>query len=368
METAKTNRFQVIDALRGTASFGVCFAHLTYHIFGPHSLIKLIGGWGTYGVQIFFVISGFIIPYTLWKASYRLRNYGTFILKRLIRLDPPYLLVVFFLIPLGYLSAHAPGYNGPPFHVTVPQVLLHVGYLNVFFGNNWLNGVFWTLAIEFQYYLLVGIMFPLISTNSFGKRALMFVFLALLAIAIPIHTFIFQWLFIFMLGMLVFQYFAALISLSVFFVWLGFLGTAAGLTLSPSIAIVAVMTALTIAFAKFSNAPLNFLGKISYSLYLIHEPVGRRVINLGERFATNSGEKYVILLAGLASAMGAAWLLYWFVERPAQRWSSAITFNKRKPEAALSLPDKSGTEATGATVVLPGSPAPGLEVQSNSRL
>ena len=57
--------------------------------------------WGWAGVEVFFVISGFIIPFTLWQSGYRLKNYARFILKRIIRLDPPYLLSILLAIALA---------------------------------------------------------------------------------------------------------------------------------------------------------------------------------------------------------------------------------------------------------------------------
>jgi peptidoglycan/LPS O-acetylase OafA/YrhL len=158
-------RITTIDALRGIASFAVCFYHLSYcsNICLPQGALKSVGSFGWLGVEVFFVISGFIIPYALHRAGYQLKQYGTFVLKRVVRLDPPYLATIALIIPLGYFSAMAPGFQGPPFTVSTSQVLLHLAYLNVFFGGNWLNPVFWTLAIEFQYYLLVGLLYPFIS-------------------------------------------------------------------------------------------------------------------------------------------------------------------------------------------------------------
>src|ERR1035441_2897196 len=49
------------------------------------------GKYGWLGVEIFFVISGFIIPYSLYKAGYRVSDFTRFLLKRIARLDPPYL-------------------------------------------------------------------------------------------------------------------------------------------------------------------------------------------------------------------------------------------------------------------------------------
>src|SRR5690606_28624124 len=56
--------------------------------------------------------------------------------------------------------------NGPPFEIDYIQLFSHLGYLNNFIGKDWLNPVFWTLAIEFQYYLLIALFFPLISSKK----------------------------------------------------------------------------------------------------------------------------------------------------------------------------------------------------------
>ena len=74
-----------IQILRAIAAFGVFFAH--YNLFGIHS--------GGFGVDIFFIISGFIIAYVV--------NYSTknFFIKRVIRVTPLYLiatLVIVFLV------------------------------------------------------------------------------------------------------------------------------------------------------------------------------------------------------------------------------------------------------------------------------
>jgi len=174
-----SNRIHSVDLLRGVASLAVCYLHLTFSL--PNRILKSSGTYGYLGVQVFFVISGFIIPYALARANYRLRDYCTFVFKRMLRLDPPYLVVIALIIPLGYLSAMTPGFNGPPYHVSLSQVMLHFAYLNAFFKGNWLNPVFWTLAIEFQYYLMVGLLFPLISSRKRIVRYLLFAFLSILA-------------------------------------------------------------------------------------------------------------------------------------------------------------------------------------------
>src|SRR6266403_801542 len=172
------NRIAVLDFLRGIASLGVVFFHF-FNVLNPGFLTS-ISYYGQLGVQVFFVISGFIIPYSLYRGGYTLRHYGTFVLKRVVRLDPPYIVTIVIIMVLGVLSWYFPFQQGPVFEVSLPQVLLHFAYINVFFGYPWLSDVFWTLAIEFQYYLLIGLVFPLVFSRRLSIRLATFVALGAL--------------------------------------------------------------------------------------------------------------------------------------------------------------------------------------------
>src|SRR6185295_1906083 len=109
-------RLQGLDFLRGLASLAVCWFHLTrfrYNVPDPrgYALVCQTGAYGWLGVEVFFVISGFVIPYSLYRARYRVKNYRTFILKRVIRLDPPYLVSIAVILALAYALAL---YSGRP--------------------------------------------------------------------------------------------------------------------------------------------------------------------------------------------------------------------------------------------------------------
>lgn len=106
METNK--KINTLGFLRGLAVIAVCFCHYGYAIaLGQKTemtfIYKAIGDYGKFGVHIFFVISGFIIPLSMDKAKYKLRYIFDFLLKRATRLHPPYLggllltlIIVFF--------------------------------------------------------------------------------------------------------------------------------------------------------------------------------------------------------------------------------------------------------------------------------
>ena len=333
-----TARLTTIDAMRGVAILAVCWYHLTNgnSRFLPDGIIKASGTNGWVGVEIFFVISGFVIPYSLYHGGYRLASFGRFILKRFIRLDPPYLVAILIAIGLEYISVNTPGFSGPPDNISIVQVLLHLGFINVFFGYPWLNPVFWTLAIELQYYLIAGLLFSFIIHPSPLARAVVFAGLGLLAFVFPSSQFVFHWLFIFLLGVAGFQFHIRLLKPVEFIIWIALLCVGGWWVNGPMIVLVAAATALLLGFVPTcGNRFLLFFGSISYSLYLLHVPIGGRVINLGIRWAHTMPEKLLVVGCAWAASIGSAWLLHRFMEDPARIWSSAIRYRQsaRAPTA-----------------------------------
>ena len=75
--TSLASRLVTIDALRGVAVVLVCIYHFTNGNgqFLPAGNIKLLGSLGVYGVQVFFVISGFILPFAMHRAGYELGQF-----------------------------------------------------------------------------------------------------------------------------------------------------------------------------------------------------------------------------------------------------------------------------------------------------
>jgi peptidoglycan/LPS O-acetylase OafA/YrhL len=331
-------RIETIDVLRGIAALAVFIFHSTNGNtnFLPNGLFKSVGSYGWLGVEIFFVLSGFVIPFSLHRAGYKTGRYGFFLLKRIVRLDPPYLVTVVLVIFLGFLGERLPGFQGSAFTVTAPQVLLHVAYLNTFFGYPWLNPVFWSLAIELQYYLFIGLLFPLVSHQKSAIRSGVFLAFAILAVLLPQERFLFHWLFLFMLGMLAFQFRVGIITRLGFFVCIVFVACGAIYTQSVLIAVLATLTACAIAFIRIGGRVLLFFGTISYSLYLIHVPIGMRIINLGARLGGGTPVKLLVLMIAWVTTIGTAYVLYSWVELPARRWSGAINYrNKKEPQSPV---------------------------------
>ena len=325
------SRLSTVDVLRGLAALSVSWFHFTNgnQAFLADGWLKASGTVGWLGVEVFFVMSGFIIPLSLDRGSYALRDYGTFVLKRVIRLDPPYLAALAIILLLGWRSAQLPGFRGAPQDVSAAHVALHLGFVNVFFGYPWLSPVFWTLALELQYYLVIGLLFPLIVARSRLVRALVIALLPATAFAFANDAFLCRWLPLFGIGIAVFERHTGRVTAGTFIALVGWCVICATWTHGPIVAAVALGTGVLLAFATIPAAgAAGWLGAVSYSLYLLHVPIGGRIVNLGERLDVTGGMQLVVLAAAVAASLAAAWLLFILVERPAQRWSSRWKYHR----------------------------------------
>ncbi|MDD2852576.1 MAG: acyltransferase [Desulfuromonadaceae bacterium] len=148
-----------VDGLRFIAIFSVILFHLNWFITsktrrpeGADFLTEFLSN-GHIGVQLFFVISGFVIALPFAKGHLlngRLPKLQQFFLRRMTRLEPPYivnLLFRFAFLPLA--TAETLGELFP--HLLTSMVYLH----NIIYGSmSEINFVAWSLEIELQFYLL----------------------------------------------------------------------------------------------------------------------------------------------------------------------------------------------------------------------
>lgn len=328
-----SQRIEVVDSLRGIASLSVAWFHLTL---GADGWLKSSGAYGWLGVDVFFVISGFVIPLALHRASYQLSQYGRFVIKRLLRLDPPYLASIGLIVLLSFLSPYLPGAAAKePFSLSPAQLLLHLGYANVFFGYPWYNMVFWSLAIEFQYYLTVGLVFPILRGSRLAPKLILGGALCLGAFLLPSEAFIFHYGFLFLLGISVYRYHVAVLTRLSLFGMLALCTAGNCLTVGKAAAIAGLLTAAVIAFVRVRIRALVMLGAISYSLYLLHVPVGYRALNLFTRWM---GPGLAATLISLGVSIVAAVAFYWAVEKPSQRLAALVRLKGKRAEALLDQP------------------------------
>ncbi len=324
----KTN-LPVIQGLRGIAALAVAWFHLSAVVQGFNfGIMSRSGYYGYLGVDVFFVISGFILPYTMYRAGYSVRNFWGFMAKRLIRVEPPYLLSIALTISLWAASQGLPSFKGGPVQVSWTQLALHLGYLIPYFPKyHWLNVVYWTLAVELQYYVVLSLTFPFLISRNPAIRIPACLLFAGSSLFIQNNGFLPQLAPIFLVGI------AGMLRMSGLASWLEFAGVvliAAGLGYKSTsqYEVLAALAALTcIMLVKSVPAPLLLIGDLSYSLYLLHEIIGRRVIHLASRFCPPRFAEGLPVLALLVS-IGAAFLLYRGLELPAKRLAGKIRYKQ----------------------------------------
>jgi len=325
----------IVGALRGFAALAVCWFHFT---FGQTHWLKGSGQYGWLGVHTFFVISGFIIPYSLYQYRYAIRDYFRFIAKRLARLHPPYVASIVVVVVL-YLATITvlPDAHIPRLELSFRQFVYHFFYLNDFVHKDWFNVAYWTLSIELQWYLLLGLTFPLLAHRRWWVQIGGALAMLLGYRLVPNVHVIFHSVPIFLIGVFVFQYRMGLSS-----AWRMLLSIAAIFAIMKTpigmpVSIVATATGLLIAFATLENRWCNRLGEISYSLYLLHIPVGLNIMPFLTRLPYSGEFLVVVDLACVAACIYASMLFYEFVEAPSQKWSSAIKMKARRKKPVEEL-------------------------------
>jgi len=322
----QSGQVEIVTVLRGLAATSVFLFHLVCVSNGyiSDNYLRTFFGYGKFGVQFFFVISGFVIPYSMLRAGYELKDFFRFLLKRVVRIEPPYLLIVVLTVLFLLVRSRAEHHSGMP--VTWQQVALHVGYLIPFSGYSWLSIVFWTLAIEFQFYLLFSLAFKLFTTGKAG-RWLSSLLLLFLSWFIQWDNNFLYWSPIFLMGIYVALAKQKRIGHAELYTALGLLAVFALLKFGLVIDLFALTAVAAIWFEPvIRSAVLDFLGNISYSLYLSHTLIAFAVINLGIRYTRHPWQKPVFIAAAIAATMLFSYLLYYFVERPAKKWASSIKY------------------------------------------
>lgn len=185
-----------IDGLRFVAILSV----VCFHIFGEtvshpltpvvvqprYGLLVTLLGNGDRGVPLFFVISGYILSRPFLQQHLlagRRVDIGAYFLRRITRLEPPYILSL-----LLYTAAFMV-YPGVPFREQLPHLIASVFYVhNLAFGAmSTISFVTWSLEVEVQFYILAPLL-GLIYTvrNTVLRRS---IFLALMLFCGSFHLF-----------------------------------------------------------------------------------------------------------------------------------------------------------------------------------
>ena len=160
-----------LDGIRGIAILLVVACHLLY--VNPQAspgMLFLFGifGAGTFGVTIFFALSGFLISLPFWKGKARgtspdLKRYAS---RRFWKIVPPLALSLLIVTPV-YIYFHG---DKNDYLKTAVQWLC--GYAFIFPVSGKLNPVMWSLIVEVHFYILLPIFFLLLRKSSYRNTLL----------------------------------------------------------------------------------------------------------------------------------------------------------------------------------------------------
>ncbi|HEX7415317.1 MAG TPA: acyltransferase, partial [Bacteroidia bacterium] len=144
------SRYKELDALRGIAAMFVVFFHFTMW----QEVTKLGFKLGVTGVDLFFMISGFVIFMSIRKVSSVLE----FSINRFCRLYPTYWTCVSFTFLAQVIVAYLQPKTG-----SFP-VLNYLGNMTMFqyyFKMPDIDGPYWTMIVEMLFYALIALIFSL---------------------------------------------------------------------------------------------------------------------------------------------------------------------------------------------------------------
>jgi peptidoglycan/LPS O-acetylase OafA/YrhL len=325
-------KIPIVETLRGVASLSVLFHHWTVCVPGfiQNSLVLAFCNRLNIGVYIFFAISGFIMPYALHRGSYQVGHIGKFVLKRIVRLDPPYIASIGFCLVAAYAATLHPLYTGVPFRLDPINLLLHLCYLCPFFGQSWVQGgTYWTLGIEFQFYLIIALSFPLLaSRNKWLSLATVGVFTALCVLDGNQYRYKFITCYapFFSMGMVTFLFRIGRLDKRTYILLLLPLAFLTGIKFELHQMAGGLAASLLIAFYRSGRAPLLFFGTISYSLYLFHFPIALKTVNYLTRYSWAFKYNWLIVLAGSTFCILVAWVAYLLLERPSKMLAQRIKY------------------------------------------
>ena len=347
--TADRRAYPFIDAIRGVASLVILAHHLLTYV--PRTdetlaavpvLHHVVWWYGGLATQVFLVISGFVGGMSLARATPEAADLGRLMLVRYLRLALPAVATLLFAIVLYALVP--PAWAAFPLfdEITVAGVLAHAAFLQDVLGYPSLLAGFWYLSIDWQCNALMCLL--IIVQDAILRRlpGLSQSVQGLAVIGLPMLVAV--------LSLFVWNGAVTHETYATYFFGIVFLGTLAGLAVAgrippaifwayvaavavavvvqrrphPAVALVAGVAIYLLARWQPSAASrtdslplLGWLGRISYSLFLIHYPTIWAVTSVARGIGGDTAAaSWPSLVAAVAASLLAAVLLHRLVEVP----------------------------------------------------
>ncbi|WP_057832358.1 acyltransferase family protein [Colwellia sp. TT2012] len=343
------NRLGYLDSIRGLAALLVVVHH-TFEVFLKYNegAYPILSGFnstvdlGRLGVIVFFITSGFVIPWSLkGETPNALKNFA---IKRFFRLYPAYWFSIIVATIIGL---------GVGVHVDSPQqVLVNFTMIHKFLGVESVIGAYWTLHLELVFYIACAGLFYFggLKNNKYLITLSVLLSLAAIVFASIRYYYHIKIPIIMPLGLSAMFYGAVLrnyllekqtelkiplIILTIFYFASLFVAQRMYYLDGWLSWYVTQLSAFTVFYLLVTKIKLNnpffiYLGKVSYSLYLLHAVVIGAVFHLFGDFAFTSLGFALVFLTVLIVSIIVAELSCRFVEKPGVTLARKFTAKYKK--------------------------------------
>jgi peptidoglycan/LPS O-acetylase OafA/YrhL len=353
-------RVAELDGLRGVAILSVMLFHYAQETGPLHSFARVfLMGW--IGVDLFFVLSGYLITGILLDSAGRPSYYRNFIIRRALRIFPLY----YACLGLCGILAYYPGpFQWRDFFRSTGWYLAYIGNVKVFLENAWprmaMLTPLWSLQVEEQFYFTFPLLVWALKRKTLARVLAAAVVLALairivMTFAMPRNTAGTYALSPCRMDALAMGGLIAIVRRE----WPErlknpWIGRGALLCAAVLVAIGVKdntpwsnpmrtfgFTALDLAFAGliatligrrprdllavFRFRPLVWIGTISYGLYLLHIPAPRIAHLLLDPLVRIPARGSADFFLSFAAAIAAAWLSWRFFESRILKWKDRFT-------------------------------------------
>ena len=349
-------RILELDALRAIAAINLVLFHFTWvyaEKFGYSSDLGFKWPFGAYGVEMFFILSGFVNSMSLLRRGKPV----DFVAARLIRIIPIFLLVIIANLWILQLAPM----NQP---VSSGQFLANMTLLPRVLGYECVDPVMWTLQIEMMFYATLVILFRVGGLRRYfiGWGSLLACSLILcpsldalaanhgdaawfLAGTTIRRLMLLDFVPLFAIGFLLYM-----IKTGVGKKWQNLLGMAAAAFVfhsidhgkhNPAVTVMIIALVAACAYGKvpvLRFKPLIYVSTISYALYLCHNNLGSAIIH---RFDQAGVPPVVCFAIGVAFSFSLAIIITHRIEQPMTRGLQKIWIRLRSGPDLVGNPVKS---------------------------
>lgn len=389
MKNKTISHIPILDGIRGVAILMVCFVHFfsvnesslyeTNKYIGV--LLFKISFLGLKGVELFFILSGFLITNILYNSKNSKRYFLSFYSRRFLRIFPLYYFVLgvsFFILP-SLISINANGRN----------IIENQGWLwtytsnltNIFYPIDWGNGGnlpsfghFWSLCVEEHFYLFWPFLIYFSTEKRLPRIMWSIVFLSVFSSffvfifddLVPIfHWSTIKYSGVLSLGGLISYYRSTSINYErviqiakklvlpsfILFIVVNFLPRESKFyevsTFFTSIIFFAFLLIISLENEKISSTIfkhrfLYFIGKISYGIYVYHEMLvpyfTKYVYNYLEKYIQN-GILCIMIYTLICTAISVfiAWCSWHLIEKPILKFKLYFNYEQGIPLASKSI-------------------------------